>query len=635
MANDERDASVPETPSSTATAPLPGERGEPKKDSEALFIVSVIAGLLGILGLLGALLLYVGGKFSEGDDTFFQHLNKVLAVGLFLTVLAIGLQFGRILDALRQRRSMIALNVILMAILALTLVVLVNYVGSRRYRQFDWTSEGIYSISDETKKVIENVDRNIVVYLLLPGGAKQQEIEQLRRLVAQLEERSPKIKNRHVDPSVDPKEFERVMRELGLTGRTLTDVFGVAVQSGSYDPAGVWKGDRMKHIPVDELYEMSGGGHMGGEQPQRVFKGEQMIASAILEVSEEKKPKLYFLEGHQEFDLEGMGEGKGLGLLSKLLRQKNYECASLKLLEREKQDVPADADAIVIAGPQRALAPVELQSIETYLKAGGHALVMLDPALERRPGRDDTSFVDLGIEALLKKWNVDVAPRAIVGYERIPFTNPPLAKPSPVCWVTHLDMTSPITKPLMGLRCLLYEARPLKTLTTNAAVKTTEIAKTVESNLVLTTGKPDQFYETGNAKGLGDAEMGGTGKSFTVAVTAEQELDGQDKPQDKPDEKKDGAAAKPRKATRLIVVGDSDWASNGLLEREANLELMNNAVSWLVGQKRFVSQSKRPHSYKLDLSQGKVVLFQLAAFPGLPSIAVLLGVLVWIIRRRG
>ncbi len=118
-----------------------------------------------------------------------------------------------------------------------------------------------------------------------------------------------------------------------------------------------------------------------------------------------------------------------------------------------------------------------------------------------------------------------------------------------------------------------------------------------------------------------------------LQAKANKALDAAEKPDEKKDDKK--PAAKEKKATRIVVVGDSELFSNELIDSpEANIVFLPNTLSWMVGAKRFVAQAKRPHSYKLDLSPGKALLFQFLAFPWLPLVPVAMGVFVFILRRN-
>lgn len=604
----------------------PETAAEPKRTPDAfdpLFLFSLIAAVVGVL-LIGVwAVMALGNRFAEGDADVFVHRNYWLAGGLGLFVLGVGLQIGRLIEWLSRKGWGTLLNVIAMIVLAFLLLLFVNFISSRHHAQFDWTSEHIYSISDETRVVLKTMEKDIEIYLLIPSS-KQQELDSLRRLVTQYEETSPRIKVKHIDPSIDPRGFERVRHMLGMgdVRQNLNDMLGVVVLCGSYDAAGTFKSDRSKQIPVDELFEIQSQGMGPERQSSRVFKGEQVITGAILEVAEEKKQKIYYLEGHQEPELEGLAAEREYGGFAKFLRQRNYEVQDLKLIEKEKLEIPSDCGVLVIAGPRNPLGAAELVAIDNYLKAGGHLLCLLDPVLKQRPGSEEETYTDLGIESLLKKYNVEVQNKTIFSLDPIPGL-PGAVRIVDTAFGTNLDAMHPITKPLQGLRLQCAEARPLKALTANPHAKATELVKSPKTKRMIAVNQPAQLQ---GGRIPRDAE---TDQPFTLAIAVEQDVEGAPKPDDKDKKVED------KKATRIVVIGDSDCLSNLLIDSpEGNLELLSNSMQWLVGAKRFVSQAKRPHSYKLDLSPGKAVLFQFLAFPWLPMVPVALGIFVWILRRN-
>src|SRR5262245_30496515 len=137
----------------------------PAKAQDPLFVLSLLSGFVGLILLFLAAVVYGASSRAAGDDLkVFEYARWILAGGLFLFVLAVGLQLNNIVDLYKQKKSRIAANVVTMAALALALTGLVNYVGSRHYRQFDFTSDQLYSISDETKKVLETLDKDVEIY---------------------------------------------------------------------------------------------------------------------------------------------------------------------------------------------------------------------------------------------------------------------------------------------------------------------------------------------------------------------------------------------------------------------------------------------------------------------------------------
>ena len=95
------------------------------------------------------------------------------------------------------------------------------------------------------------------------------------------------------------------------------------------------------------------------------------------------------------------------------------------------------------------------------------------------------------------------------------------------------------------------------------------------------------------------------------------------------DEKKAGAHP-----ARLVVVGNSRFATNGNIANGSNASFLLNAIHWLAGEEKLVGIApKTPAQASLSLTQSQVSRLGLFAMFGLPLFAVILGVWVWYRRR--
>jgi ABC-type uncharacterized transport system involved in gliding motility auxiliary subunit len=87
--------------------------------------------------------------------------------------------------------------------------------------------------------------------------------------------------------------------------------------------------------------------------------------------------------------------------------------------------------------------------------------------------------------------------------------------------------------------------------------------------------------------------------------------------------------------TRLVVFGDSDFASNQLLSAGLNSDLFVNAVNWLLGDVEFISvrpTSSRASGRQLTTEQVSNIRY-LSLFV-LPEAIAVAGVFAWWSRRR-
>ena len=87
--------------------------------------------------------------------------------------------------------------------------------------------------------------------------------------------------------------------------------------------------------------------------------------------------------------------------------------------------------------------------------------------------------------------------------------------------------------------------------------------------------------------------------------------------------------------TRLIVIADADWASNGFVKELANQALLANALNWLAGEEDLVAvRGVSPDLRRLELTSGRRRLMGVVSVGVVPSFALLSGLALLIWRRR-
>jgi ABC-type uncharacterized transport system involved in gliding motility auxiliary subunit len=97
----------------------------------------------------------------------------------------------------------------------------------------------------------------------------------------------------------------------------------------------------------------------------------------------------------------------------------------------------------------------------------------------------------------------------------------------------------------------------------------------------------------------------------------------------------DAEAASDGQAGRLVVFGDSDFASNQYLGTAGNRDLFVNAVNWLAGEVESISL--RPNvsrASSFQMSQEQFRFLQYVSLLVVPEAIALVGVLVWWTRRH-
>lgn len=258
-----------------------------------------------------------------------------LAIALFL--FAVARDWRLMLEFFTLRTTKHGMNMGALILTMLVFLVAVNFLAVTKEKKWDWTSEGLNSLSDQSVKALENVKTDTDLVLLYRKGEND---ETTRRQVSDLAGLYSGVnKNLHL------KVYNALERpDLAQKYEYKTGPYGLFLVQGE------------KHMKVD--------------QPT-----EEEMTRALLRFAREKKKIVYFITGHGEHDT-GLTGAESISQFKSDLDQ-SYDVKKLELFKDPK--IPADADLVVIAGPRQAYLASETEALRDYAKRGGHLLVFLDP----------------------------------------------------------------------------------------------------------------------------------------------------------------------------------------------------------------------------------------------------------------
>lgn len=362
---------------------------------------------------------------------------------------------------------------------------------------------------------------------------------------------------------------------------------------------------------VGEVYLESGDRQQLVQNIANERLSEVNLTNQLAQLSMGKQPVAYFLQGHEEKPLDavrgGMSEAKTA------LEEKGYKVELLNLVERS--EIPEDASVVAVAGATKKLFDTEVKALETYLQQGGGVLLLIDPN------------TDSGLQPLLDQWGIETDDRFAIDPER---WTQGLGKAAPVVvdYGNH-----PITANF-GKNFSLYplvrsfdlkkidgiEAMPLL-FTSDASWGESNLQEGPDwkfdpgsdrkGPLVLGVALSQEAQETPKIspssteqKKTEDQKKGDSSQAENEASelenkkteesekktpeTSEKNLDpSQSNPEEKAKEAKTNSDEKTiaedakKKKSRLVVVGDSDFASNTLFQNYLNGDMFLNSVNWL------------------------------------------------------
>ena len=269
----------------------------------------------------------------------------LISGGVLLVAALIG-GFQEVIAFFTSRGGRMGTNSLAMVLAVLVILGAANFLGFKHSKRWDLTPEHLYTLSDETKKVLTGLKQDVkVIQFNKPGS------DPLADTMAEYKKVSPRLSYQFVDPQDNPN----LTREYNV--RNMGDVV-------------VASGTRTEHLKDTD---------------------EQSLTSAILKVTQERQKSICFVTGHGEKSLTGAG-GDGYSSVQKALERDNYVAKSINLVEA--QNAPAECDVIVVAGPQNGYFPQEVDALQKYLDAGGKMLVLVDPATDPK------------LEPLFTEWNV-------------------------------------------------------------------------------------------------------------------------------------------------------------------------------------------------------------------------------------
>jgi ABC-2 type transport system permease protein len=600
---------------SVETGQLP-DSNAPSNKKDLFYPLSIASVLLGVVLLFFWLLMGLGEQDLPdiGADSNDSRRWVLLATGASLCLLGLGMLIykisrSRALGTGRARLRLL-LNVVLMVVLGSMLLVLVNYVFARHeIWRLDLTGEKVYTLSDESITHAKALTSDIRVVVLMPRGPQREEVE---RLLAQYKVATARISALDYNTrTMDPGELRELLETLGLDPDLReSEIQGLVVESGQRDEAGVWVREHSKHIAQGDLWQRD---TSNPQAPMRVFYGERLISSAIRDVTQEVSPKIYFLTGHGEKALDDFEERTSVSRIVKTLRTRGYTLEQLGLLERERVDVPKDCSLLMVLGPRKGLTDPELDGLRDYLDQGGRAIFFVEAWYRKGPD-GGTRFDDTGLEVVLEeRFGVEPLNESVFLMFMNRHYNRMTADHQLVCH--SLDPMHAVTAPLTsrGAKIAFYSGRPvqLKPLT-NTDQKVLVSTKGWGSRC-FSTSDPALATQTGTTMNKGP---------FSIGVAVEYVApEGETK----------------RQNTRVAVFGDVEWITNQFIAERAfsNLELFLNTVNWCIQRDdMMVGEARRPPSYKLNMSAGTLDRIKLLAFPGMPFVALLLGVFAFLLRGR-
>ena len=280
------------------------------------------------------------------------------------------------------------LNRWIQVILIFSLILGLNHLGMKHFMRYDLTGNNRFTLSPETRAYLQEIRDPIHIIVTIPENSPRQEEQILYRYIHRLLQEYAYL-SRSGGEFLITTEFVDIYKDLSRA-----DFLAREHGLNQINSLLVLSKERRRLVRADELVTFR-------DRKPEAYKGEATITSAIMEVSQEKSPKLYFLTGHQETDPGDTSPQNGLSQISRELEMRNFTLGKLDLTAVPK--VPEDTAILIIADPKGPLLPSEVEKIRTYLfDRAGRMLLWI------RPG------VESGMEPLLAEWGLYLPDQVVI-----------------------------------------------------------------------------------------------------------------------------------------------------------------------------------------------------------------------------
>ena len=499
------------------------------------------------LWTIAAAMLIAGYLRYSIQGELLRFSRVLLIAGTVLAVAAIVIGLPYLVEFFSRRSSKLGTNTAILTLAVLAILVFVNFVGFRHHKRFDLTTEKLYTLSDQTQKIVAGLPSEVTIvhFSKVPDAATDDLLNEYANL-------GPHVKYQAVDPEQKPE----VAKQYGVTRQ-------------------------------GELIAASGGHIERIESGMRGQVTEEDVTTALIKLSRAKSKTVCFVTGHGEKSLSDTA-GTGYSGAEAGLKKESYSDKSINLIS--ENGVPADCDVVVIAGPTQAFLPQEAELISKYLDGGGKALIEVDPETDPKLGE------------IFQAWNINVGDNVVIdasGMGQLIGAGPGIPL------VTDYG-ASPITKGFSGSMTYFPLARTVsiadKSKTDPEAV---ELLKTSARSFTTPNLKEKKIKYDPKTDTLGPLSLG-------VAAS-----------------RKAG-----EKSERLVVIGNSNFASNRAINDYRNGDLFFNTISWLAQDENLISiRPKSPANRRVTMTAAQESAMKWLDLVFFPGIVILSGVYIWWKRR--
>lgn len=482
-------------------------------------------------------------------------------------------------------------------------LVALNYLSCLRHERFDLSKSSRFTLSEKTVGFISSqqfAERDNPVEIICAFRRSTPNYSRIRAVLEEYELRSPNIRVIFTDPLRNPSYAQQLSNKYNIVfdqNKIIID----ARPDPSQDPSSLTPGAtespssaKIRFINEESMvvFEDNPQG-----QPQAVgLRTEDAITAALVSATEGTPRRIYLVADKSNLGATG-GKDAPYWRLFNALRLQNIALAPLRLAE--VSTIPEDAEAVIFIGPQYDFADDEIKILEDYWsrpKAG--LLVLLDPTARPRK-----------LHRFLRENGINPRQDRIVRGRR----NGPI----------NFDVTAifssgiPFTKGFWGNSTIFEgQSQSLEVFEDESRLRLRQISPTPLLEAARGYYGETRFNEASPTYDPKEDQ----GENVYLAAAVER-----------------GRAADnlaERTSSRLVAIGNTEFLLPENLRSE-QLDFVTASLNWMLDREELAGISSRENLlYKVSIDNPTQSAINGLLIGLLPTISLLIGLVVWNIRRR-
>lgn len=438
--------------------------------------------------------------------------------------------------------------------LVVAILVMLNVLAVRHDARLDLSQTGAFTLAPQSVKVLEGLTRDVKVTAFFPKGSPDEAT--FNDLLDTYRHRSRRITGEVIDPDAHPA----AAKQYGVTQET------IIVESG-------------------------------GQEARIRTVSEEEITNALIRVGKERRKHIALLDGHGEPGVADT-EANGFSQAKEALERQGYETSSLLLAQTGS--VPPETTVLVIADPQKALLPAEVEAIRQFVSRGGRLLALVGAGLTT------------GMELLMSEWGVTLRGDTVI---------------DPISQLFGGDYTT--------LAVRSYGAHPV--VKDFRLVTYFPLSQSVAFDPAKASTIDYQMLAVSSSESWGETQIVGGKARFEPGQDTRGPLDLAAAVMPKEPSAPSSAEAEEvsTRSWRAIIAGNARFATNRFFNASGNGDFFMAAVNWLAEDHELIAiRPKEAASSPLLLTAGQQrVVFWLPVVL-LPGFVAGCGIVIWRRRRR-